>query len=1076
MHTNDKNTGALRIIAGGTYSAAAVAAIREIDPSRRTIVIVPDRYTLQTEKLVLKTLNLKGSFNISVNSFDRLFYRLCGRADAMPAASAVMLLQKIISENAKQLKCFYRSAGFQGFAEKAYGVITRLKSGGVTPQALRERAETGDGALGRKLKDVCFLFEKYETEAKGFLDLNDRARELRRIIAEGRAGECDVVLLGFDNMTRLEYGIVRQFLLSGCPVTAAVTYREKHNSYNNELYEGLTAAAHGRQSPEIINVPSAPKSPVFRHLFNNLNQYPFQRVELKNNTLTVYEAADIVSEVRKTAEMIAVYTRRGYRFNEIAVICPEPESYISAVERIFPQYNIGFFSSAPQTLDLHPLFSYIVAGVEARLKGCALNDILVFIKNPYFNMYGVADGDKSIFENYCLRCGVNRNGFFNEFTYGADAGERAAAEGVRKKLIAALKAFEGLETGADCAAFIDRLLLLSEPVTARLAAAAEYRTAELLRQGGDGFKAVGAEIARIFGGAKVPPKLFRDVLRRGASLYELSAIPETQDCVVIGEPGLTRVCPPKILFIWNACEGGLPAETPDSGLINDADIASLHKGGVEYEPSALRANIRANAEIYQAVISPLNALHISYPASGADGKPKEPARLIGEINRLFTRNGLPLAPYNENYDVFNLESAAAADRKKAARLAADIYACTEQTALRSLSVLTGVYAASGNDGGADLGALYASLSGRGKLAGGRVPEPYRQRLETIAGADDLFFYRNAAKVSQIESFYACPYAHFLEYGARLKERKEAEPDGANIGTILHAVLERFMKGGMARGGAEIFDEVISEPEYAPAKNSPDTAPVFRRLRRESQKVCEVLKEQQAFSEFVPTYFEYDFMKENNCVAFNVRGRQIRLSGKIDRVDILEKDGRKYARVIDYKSGAGEEKLTYSKLSRGENIQLLVYLAYMRAAGYAPAGAFYFKVHNAGDGYRMGGAVCGGNELPRMMDNRLQECGFKSDIINVSTTAKGAYVKNPYTVDEGELNALCDYALEKMGEACERISGGECPAFPLPDACGFCRYGNICGFDADKDDVREDGKSFRTAEELLNGQRNVKRET
>jgi ATP-dependent helicase/nuclease subunit B len=358
---------------------------------------------------------------------------------------------------------------------------------------------------------------------------------------------------------------------------------------------------------------------------------------------------------------------------------------------------------------------------------------------------------------------------------------------------------------------------------------------------------------------------------------------------------------------------------------------------------------------------------------------------------------------------------------------------------------------------------------RGKIKEGSAPEPYRPEYEKIEGADNLFFYKGAVKVSQIERFYACPYAHLLEYGLRLRERPEAEPDGANIGTLLHIVLERFMKCGMTRGGAEIFDEVIAAPEYAFVKNSPAAAPVFKRLRRECQKVCGVMKEQQAFGGFMPRYFELDFLKDNtinSAVKLDAGGRQIALSGKIDRVDVFEADGKRYARVIDYKSGVKETNLSYSKLYRGENIQLLVYLAYMRAAGYKPAGAFYFKVHDAGGGFCMKGIVNRENEIPRMMDARLSEHGFKSDIICISTTKKGEYGKHAYAVTEDEINGLCDYALEKMRSAGGRISCGECTAFPLPDVCGFCSFGGICGFDPERDEVREEGRTFRTAEELL----------
>lgn len=1078
MGAAKEKTGELRIIAADTYWAAAEAAIKEIDPRERTVVLVPDSYTLQAERLVLKQLNLKGSFNVFVNSFDRLFYFLCGEAKPMPATSAVMLLQKIISENAKKLKCFFRSAEFPGFAEKIYGVITKLKSNGVTPGALENRG--AEGALGKKLADISFLYEKYEEERGGaFLDSNDRAAKLARFIAGGRAPRYNVVLAGFASLTKAEAGIIRQFLLSGCPVTAAVTYRENHNAYTNEIYGGLSELAAGiRIKPRTVFLAPARRAAVFRHLYDNLDRrgHPGPAMELKNNAVTVTNASGVCAEVRKAAEMITVYTRRGYRYRDIAVICPEIERYIPAIEGIFAEYGISFFLSAPQPLALHPFYSYITAAAEAVLKGYALSDMLVFLKNPYFGMHGVSGRDINIFENYCLRRGIDRNGFFREFALGGEGErdpfdrkrkdeERDRAEAVRLKLVKAVRAFSDIKTGNDCAALIETLLAGSGDITAQLIAAAEYRAAEALRQGGAGFMAVAGETARIFGDAPVSLRRFCDVFKRGCGLYALNSIPETQDCVIIGGPEVTRMCPPGILFILNACEDSLPLRETDCGIINDADIEELKAEGIACVPSVRSENLRAYAEIFQAAVSPRSALHVSYPAQGADGKPRNPAQLVNSLCALFTRNGAPLAPYNENYDVFGLETA---DKKKAARLAAGIYACNDKVALRSLSVLTGLYRDSGGTGGTGLGALYRSLVLRGKIKGDGLPRAYKPPAGKIAEARGLFFYKDSTKVSQIESFYSCPYAHFLCYGLRLKERPEAGPDGANIGTLLHAVLERFMKDGMKRGGGAVFDEVADLPEYADIKNT-DNAPLFKRLRKESEKVCAVLKEQQAFSSFKPSFFELDFPGRGApAIELGGSGEHLKISGKIDRVDIAVSDGRQYARVIDYKTGVQETKLTYGGLSSGESLQLLVYLAYLRAAGYAPAGAFYFKVHDTQGDYRMNGVVNKENGLPAMMDFRLNEPGFKSDIINMASTKSGDCRKSPYAVDQETLCRLCDYAIAKMDGAAARIGEGECAVSPYRDACKFCTYGGICLFDPDKDEARKGGKTVRTAEELLEG--------
>ncbi|MFR7742396.1 MAG: PD-(D/E)XK nuclease family protein [Acutalibacteraceae bacterium] len=69
-----------------------------------------------------------------------------------------------------------------------------------------------------------------------------------------------------------------------------------------------------------------------------------------------------------------------------------------------------------------------------------------------------------------------------------------------------------------------------------------------------------------------------------------------------------------------------------------------------------------------------------------------------------------------------------------------------------------------------------------------------------------------------------------------------------------------------------------------------------------------------------------------------------LTGQIDRVDTYEADGRRYFRIIDYKTG--HKDFDYAELLYGKNLQMLLYLfaleSYQRRAGtpMQPAGVLY----------------------------------------------------------------------------------------------------------------------------------------
>lgn len=66
---------------------------------------------------------------------------------------------------------------------------------------------------------------------------------------------------------------------------------------------------------------------------------------------------------------------------------------------------------------------------------------------------------------------------------------------------------------------------------------------------------------------------------------------------------------------------------------------------------------------------------------------------------------------------------------------------------------------------------------------------------------------------------------------------------------------------------------------------------------------------------------------------------VTIGGKIDRVDLAELHGETYVRIIDYKTGAKEFKLT--DVLYGMNLQMLIYLAALiENGGLQGAGILY----------------------------------------------------------------------------------------------------------------------------------------
>ena len=131
------------------------------------------------------------------------------------------VIGKIAGELSGRLEIFGEFSTNRDFLGGLASVILRLKQGGVTPKKLSGiAARVGGESLGKKLKDILLLYERYEAvvSRKGFLDDADFLRVVsREIDREGLEvffpSATKLVVFGFSEFTRAELDVVKKPLL-----------------------------------------------------------------------------------------------------------------------------------------------------------------------------------------------------------------------------------------------------------------------------------------------------------------------------------------------------------------------------------------------------------------------------------------------------------------------------------------------------------------------------------------------------------------------------------------------------------------------------------------------------------------------------------------------------------------------------------------------------------------------------------------------------------------------------------------------------------------------------------------------
>lgn len=229
----------------------------------------------------------------------------------------------------------------------------------------------------------------------------------------------------------------------------------------------------------------------------------------------------------------------------------------------------------------------------------------------------------------------------------------------------------------------------------------------------------------------------------------------------------------------------------------------------------------------------------------------------------------------------------------------------------------------------------------------------------------LYGERISMSASRVERLRSCHFAYFMEYGLKAKARRAAAFDAPQIGTFLHYLLEHVTKdvldwGGFAAVGEEDLHALVRRyiEQYAAEvlQNLEGRNARFRylfaRLRNTAYAVVDQIAEEMRCSDFVPLAFELSFGERGELPAVTVSepDAELRIGGKVDRVDGWVKDNRLYLRVVDYKSG--KKAFDLAAVRMGLDIQMLLYLFALKKEGkqrfgmdIEPAGVLYLPARD-----------------------------------------------------------------------------------------------------------------------------------
>lgn len=1117
----------LDLIIGACGSGKTAECIRRImqleQAGENVIYLVPQQFTLESERLLLEKSAGCAIMKTRVLSFRRLAYVIMNDSDVhkpvLSATGRAFLLRRIVYENRDSLEYFSKVIDKQGFLDSLVNLFTEFYQYEVTPEKLIAAYEGVDknDSLSLKLKDMHLIYSIYrEHIAKNYA----AAEETLDILAAGikesdYVKNCHIFIDSMDYFIPQEYSVIQRLMLHAKSVTVALngdfsSLKYGHISPYDPYYEAKRTAA------RLVRIAGESKCAVNKPLFlgecmrhkghadmlhlhkNYFANTPIPYAGVPEN-IHIMRAADMAGELdavcRKIKELVMV---KKIRYDSIAVII-DP-SYEADVKRRFTEYGIPVFLDSKRPVTGHPLTALILSVLDILCSGPG--NMLVYAKN-YFSP---ADSEDVFYlENYMLKHSLGASAWrMKEWNFGfgtEESEEKILINAVKDELTGSLeKIRRALKPGKKY-----RVEFITEKIYDFLfGIGADKRLTELAESSRGDMNAfrrhsrIWDELVNVFEtmaeitDAETDLAEFTALLRSGLELCGISMIPPTQDTVIIGDIDRSRLPRIDTLFMLGVNEGKIPPYADDIGLLGDRERTLLTENYFEMAANDLRRINMMDLNIYSLLLKPDSELYVSCTAFGSGGKRSVQSSVITRLMKLFPEIKIGSDEYS-------------------GLLPAPVPAFEDM--VRDMRL----YCGGSETDGDTREKFYNSYDWF------RHSNEYSDRLDMLrTAADDelskrannnlklneaslkkLYDDTLSGSVSKLESYAECPFAYFLKYGLGIREREEYEFDSIRLGNLFHSVLEGFSAGLKAEntdwrtlGEDDVrtrvencVDGIIPEAFNEIIAADPRFVYTVKRVKNIMTKSVNALCSHVRSGLFTPYAFETEFGAGKTLppIVFQLENnKKIVLNGKIDRIDILENDGEKFVKIIDYKSG--NRDFSRSELYYGMQLQLILYMdSYLKtahaknAADLLPAGVFYFKVSNpmieknGGEAdiekmileqYDMNGLVLNESAV-------TDAIGKKTEPKNARSKAKIETLNHVETVDRAGFAKLCEDAEEIVKALGSEMLDGNIDISPVKcgrkTGCDYCGYGSICRFDVrenaayrtgpvkTKDSGEEDGK-------------------
>lgn len=1032
------------------------------NPLENYIIVVPEQYTMATQKRVVELHPRKGVLNIDVVSFERLAYKVfeeVGAADypVLDDTGKNLIVRRVLEQNKKALRFFGSNISNTGFVSELKSVISEMLQYDISVDKLLDINKNVDNnsLLGMKLDDISLIYGGFREFIKNNYITSEEILDLmcRKVTESSKIRGSVIAFDGFTGFTPVQYRLMA-ILLDMCKeVKVALTIDISEHVNINEGIESLfymtkdTVAHLNRICDEgHINVDkvtvgedivltrfAASKELAF--LEKNIFRPGLRYYSGKVNDIVMYAGITPKDEIQYVSGEILKLTRlQDFRYNEIAVVTGDISVYGKLAANIFAQNDIPYFLDQKLHVTDNCLVEMITAVLDVIEKNYTYDSMFRYLRT---GLTGLSDENIDILDNYCLAVGIKgrkqwSTQWCRKFRSSGITTDLNMLNELRLKVMEPLTELDKELKEAD-----GNVRLMTTALYKFLVGLhCEEQMSLLAKSHGDEYRQIYKKIMELFykivhllGSEKVSVKEYNRIMASGFDEIKIGLIPPTKDCVVIGDIERTRLDNIKAMFFIGVNDGYVPKKSDSRSVLSETDRQKLKEMEVSLSMSVREKAFVQRFYLYLIMTKTSGRLYITYAYNSMDMKAILPSYIVRMLKKMFP--GMNVLSYDDT-----------AKEHSYIKIPKTELEWTDENLAKI-------------------------------LADGVALKLYGKEL--------------TGSVTSFEQFASCQYAYFCRYGLDLSEREEYRFAVNDFGTILHAVIEDVSKNIKRNKKSFVLlsDEerrsLVSESIHAVADNYGNTILkstsrneyLIKRMEDLADKTLWAIGKQLADGLFTPDTFEKGFLTKIENLPHDV---SFFMQGKIDRIDICEDDENVYVKVVDYKTGHADFDLF--KTYYGLKIQLFTYMreaiAYEKkkheGKNVIPAGLLYYNIDNP----IVETKQTDDSAIEELIRKELRMKGVvnsNKNIISKLDSTEGTSLNIPVTVGKSgnidaskskvltteELLAVGRYVDKENLDKATKILDGSIHINPYEkgneNSCAYCPYNSVCGFSEDMPGVK-----------------------